>query len=64
MMNGGNILVLQKLLGHSTLTYDYALCTPVAGSFAGGENFEPIGAVDTLLTPGQMASQIRMGIFL
>ena len=34
MMNGGNILVLQKILGHSKFNYDDALCTLGPGTLA------------------------------
>ena len=38
MMNGRNILTLQKILGHPTLAMDDAVCAPVVGSRGRGSS--------------------------
>ena len=45
MMNGGNILVLQRLLGHTDIQNDYEIFSFRTGPFRKKQlNFNPLGA--------------------
>ncbi|MBZ9539069.1 hypothetical protein KGQ91_07520 [Modicisalibacter tunisiensis] len=57
MLNGGNLLVLQKILGHQSIqmTMRYAHLSPDHLSEA--VKFGPKAPVDTLLTQGEKAEE-------
>lgn len=51
MMNGGNILVLQRILGHQSLTMTLRYAHLAPEHLQEATRFNPLSKVDTLLTP-------------
>ncbi len=55
MMNGGNVLVLQRVLGHANLTMRYAHLAP--DHLLEVVKLNPLTAVDTSLTLGKKSTR-------